>query len=378
MPKSLSSYFSSKLYFTLCCGVLFVFAAAASFNGFLHKFPFIELGKDNNIESSFEVTMLLGTAERPYVYRHLIEDVANFANRTTPQAVKEVLYRNIFPSSPQSGSVRIAVFAALPPPLRHDWFYRYLILYALTFLGALAAVVAMYLVCREFALPGPAAVLAPIVVILLAPTAYGFPYDYIELAFLATAVWFALRLDWWWLLPLAALAAWNKESFFFFMPTLYPLLRRRISRRMAGVAVTLLTFVCGLVYLYMRTRFANNAGDSVIPQFIDHFRTHFGAHDLLFRVDESYGVPIPEISTLPPTVLLLWTFVRAWKRMPSAVRQHGLIAISINGPLYLLFCTPHEYRDLSLLSIFLLLAIAWNLKDGLEHMESAHPVSGRA
>jgi hypothetical protein len=371
MSKLLSSCFSSKVYFSLCYGVLFVFAAAASFNGFLSKFPFIEPSKDGNIESSFEVTMLLGTAERPYVYRHLIEDIANFANSTTPQGVKEVLYRMIFPSSPKSGSVRIEVFAALPQPLRHDWFYRYLILYALTFLGALASVVAMYLVCREFALPEPAAVLAPIIVILIAPTAYVFPYDYIELAFLAAAVWFALRLDWWWLLPLAALAAWNKESFFFFMPTLYPLLRRRISRRTASVAVALLTFVCGLVYLYMRTRFANNAGEAVIPQFLDHFRTHFGVHDLLSRVDESYGVPIPEISTLLPTVLLLWTFARVWKRMPSVVRQHGLLAISINGPLYLFFCTPHEYRDLSLLSIFLLLAIAWNLTEWAERSAPA-------
>ena len=95
-------------------------------------------------------------------------------------------------------------------------------------------------------------------------------------SFLASATWIALRFDWWWLLPVAALGAWNKESFLFFMPTLYPFLRQRASSRLlATVTVATLTVVCGLVYLHMRTRFAHNPGSTAIMQWKDHFLTLF-------------------------------------------------------------------------------------------------------
>ena len=81
--------------------------------------------------------------------------------------------------------------------------------------------------------------------ILLFPyflTRGGFFYDFPELAFLVIAVWMALKFNWWWMLPLVALAAWNKESFLLFVPSLYPLIRLKSSRMRALAATAALGF----------------------------------------------------------------------------------------------------------------------------------------
>ena len=356
---------SSKWYFRICCGLLFFVATAASFAGFFQRWPFFVPGTDiGSIDSEYEISMLTGTAERPYVYRRLFPDIVNYAAKATPQSIQDYLYRRIYPPDSSKEPVKFGVLAELPVSSRQQWFYRYVLLYLLTFLSALIAAITMYLVCEALALPTPVSVLAPVLVILLVPYVYVFSYDYSELAFVAAAAWIALRFDWWWLLPVAALGAWNKESFLFFMPTLYPFLRQRASSRlMATVAVATLTVVCGLVYLHMRVRFAHNPGSTVILQWKDHILTLFSPFALFTSTDEVYGIRMVRVSTLFPTILLIWSFVRVWNRLPHFIRQHGLLAAVINVPLYLLFCTPGEYRDLSLLSILFLLIVAWNLKE---------------
>jgi hypothetical protein len=81
----------------------------------------------------------------------------------------------------------------------------------------------MYLVCKSVGYAPATAALSAIVMILLMPyflSVGGYLYDYPELAFLALAVWMALNFDWWWMIPVVALATWNKESFLAFIPAL--------------------------------------------------------------------------------------------------------------------------------------------------------------
>ncbi len=65
----------SRLYNWICCAVLFVVSAAASFNGFYGKYHFREYGLD-----AYPVTevnkMLDGTADRPFVYRQMLPQIA--------------------------------------------------------------------------------------------------------------------------------------------------------------------------------------------------------------------------------------------------------------------------------------------------------------
>jgi len=358
--------FSSRWFFRLFCGALLLVGAAASVTGYYERWPFWTGEIAEGSIEPYEVLMLKGSAPRPYVYRHLLPDLANFVEIVTPARVQESLYRLVFPQDKSKGSSKFNLLAEVDERVRRTWFFPCFVLYLLTFASAVLAVIGMYLVCAAFGLPAPVRTLAPIITILLAPYFYIYPYDYSELALLMASSCIALRFDWWWLLPIAVLGAWNKESYFFFILLLYPFLRQRASARHASVAVGALMFLSGLIYLYMRARFAQNAGTPVeiglgdrISSFFDHFL-------LLTATDEVYGLRFFRVSTLLPTLFLIWAFARVWRRFPGPVRMHGKIGAAINFPLYALFCSPNEYRNLSMLSIVFLLMIAFNLQEWLQ------------
>jgi hypothetical protein len=224
----------------------------------------------------------------------------------------------------------------------------------------------MFLVCRAAGLPPAASVFAPVIVILLLPlimTGGGYFYDYPELAFIALAVVAALRLDWWWIIPIAALGAWNKESFLLVIPTLYPLLRQRSSRIQSFIAVGVLCLVCASVYLPLHRHFAQNPGGTVLftgKRQLDFYLSYhlFVGHAPL---EMTYGILLPCAFGIVPVALLVWTVVRGWRLLPRPIQGHGQIAAAINIPLYLLFCFPGELRDFSLLYEVFLLVIACNL-----------------
>jgi hypothetical protein len=54
---------------------------------------------------------------------------------------------------------------------------------------------------------------------------------------------------------------------------------------------------------------------------------------------------------------------RGWSHLPQVVHRHAQIAAAINFPLYFLFCWPGEMRNLSMLYLVFLLALAANLNE---------------
>jgi hypothetical protein len=221
----------------------------------------------------------------------------------------------------------------------------------------------MYLVCKAVDLPPLARVLAPVLMILLIPyfmSVGGYYYDYPELAFLALAVWMGWKFDWWWMLPLVALATWNKESFFLMVLTLYPILRRRSSRSKALVGTAVLALTGVAVYSAIRLRYLHNPGGFVLDKW--SLQGRFILHPSnFFLFERTYGVPAFRAFMLVPLLLIGWTVWRGWRLLPVAIRRHGQIAAAINFPLYFLFCSPGEMRDLSMLYVVFLLLIAANL-----------------
>lgn len=350
---------TAKLYVHLCCFVLFFVAAAASFSGYYQKWHFAEADVPGDDSWASIETMLDGTAHRPSVYRRLLPDTANWIDRVAPQGMHDWLDRADSGDEPFLYAISASATANDP-----RYAFRYRVVYLETFLCALIAVYAMYMVCSELWPESPGAVFAPVIVILLLPyfmTGGGFFYDYPELAFFALAAWAALRCRWWWLIPIAALGTWNKETFLLFLITLYPLLRRNTTRRAAALRVGVLCAVSLAVLMPIRLHYAQNAGGGMDALGLRLANFYLDPQSLFFATEETYGQRLPSANTLLPTALLAWTAIRGWKELPEAIQRHAKIAAAINLPLYIFFCNPGELRNLSMLYIVLLLVVAANL-----------------
>jgi hypothetical protein len=346
----------------VCCFVLFFVAASASYGGFYQKSHIFEALESASSERNGIEQMLDGTANRPYVYRQLLPSTANWIDRIVPRLIENWFYIH----QGSGPDAYIAVMSDSPIATNKVYFFRYLTVYVATFLFTLLAVYAMYLVCRALEIPPPAAVFAPVVVILLVPYIMdggGYFYDYPELAFMALAVWVALKFDWWWVIPVAALGTWNKESFLLFIPTLYPIFRRQHSRLGALLGVGVLCLICAAVYFPERLQFAHNPGSTVEWGLPNQLESFLHPRNLLLATEETYGVRTLKALSVVPIALLVWTVRRGWRHLPRAIQQHGQIAAVINITLYLLFCCPGELRDLSMLYIIFLLVLAVNLND---------------
>jgi hypothetical protein len=346
---------SSRLFNGLCLFALFVLASAASFSCFYQKWHFRETGtRGDDPIASFD-RMIDGTANRPYVYRQLLPDIANFIAHTLPL---DAISRHLPARAKQRISIAFNLQSKTYP-------VQYLVVYVLTYLSALLATFALYLFCRATDMAPPTAVFAPVVFLLLFPligVKGGYFFDYPELLFMAAAAWIALRYEWWCLIPIAALGAWNKESFLLFTFTLYPLLRRRYSRTVSLMGVGVLAAVCAAVYLPLRLHFVHNPGGTVEWHFKDQISFYLHPFSMDTWIDRTYDLMFPALSSPLPTLFLIWMVWRSWPYLPLWLKRNAQIAAVINIPLYLLFCQPGEYRDLSLLYISFFMIITFGLQ----------------
>jgi hypothetical protein len=355
----ISNVVSSKMYYRVCCLTLFLIAAAASFNGYYDKWQFREADSSSFKQIASLDVILDGSAPRPYVYRQLLPMAASWIDIRVPEKVKDWLFGKIVhqPLSFDAG------YANSPMVRNRSYLLRYLIIYVMVFLSAWVSVYAMYLVGKAMGNSSLTAAFAAIAMILLMPYLFswgGYFYDYPELAFMAIAAWLALKFDWWWIIPVAALATWNKESFLFFIPTLYPLLSLRGRRTSAMVGTAVLGFTCALVYYFLRMRYLHNPGGAVEFHLMDQVQFLLHPMNELAR-EETYGVYFFRTFSIFPLVMIVWTAWRGWRHLPRAIQRHAQIAAVINVPLYILFCWPGELRDLSMLYVTLLLLFAANL-----------------
>ena len=368
-----------KLYYRICCLALFFIAASASFHGYFVKWHFREAGTSEYMASNtFDVTVS-GTAQKPVVYRQLLPAIANWVDSRVPERIKTRLLISPVNAGPTFLS------RLIDSPLAHDrtWFLRYWVVYALVFCFAWFAVYALFQAGKALGYPPPAAALGAIALILLIPyflTIGGYYYDFPELAFFAFTVWMATKCDWWWIIPVAALATWNKETFPLFVLMLYPFLRTRNARLRAAIATATIGAVSFAVYGLLLMRFRNNplpaSGDTIkghlvlLMEHVNYF-VHFFSDP--FR-DKTYGVPENRVFFSFLIGLIVWTAWRGWRLLPRAAQRHAQIAAAINFPLYFLVCTPGELRDFSFLYVTLFLLIVANLTAWMERKSQITPV----
>ncbi len=347
---------STRLFHRMCLLVLLVVVSASSFSAFYQKWHFREQGaRGTDLIAEFD-RMIEGTANRPYIYRQMLPDAANGLARVLPI---DAIARRV----PQRAKDRISAAFNLASK---KYPAQYLIFYIATYLFALLAAMALYSVCAAADFGEPVAVFAAVVFMLLFPlfgVKGGYFFDFPELFFMAAAFWIALKLDWWWVIPVAALGTWNKESFLLFMFTLYPLFRRRHSRLNSLMAVGVLVAVCAVVYLPIRHAFAHNAGGTVELHWKDQLGFFLHPFQLDTWIDRTYDLMFPALSAPIPMLMLIWVVWRGWRFLPQWAKWHAQIAAAINIPLFLLFCQPGEFRDLSLLYVSFLMILAVNLRE---------------
>lgn len=347
---------SMLLFHRMCLVVLLVVVSASSFSAFYEKWHFRERGaRGTDLIAEFD-RIIDGTASRPYIYRQLLPDIANSLTRVLPV---DAISRRV----PQRARDRISVAFNLSSKAYPA---QYLIFYIATYLSALLASLALYRVCTAANVAEPTALFATVVFMMLFPlfgVKGGYFFDFPELLFMAVAAWMALKVDWWWMIPVAALGTWNKESFLLFMFTLYPIFRQRRSRRNSLMAVGVLVAVCAAVYLPVRLHFAHNPGGAVEWHWKDQISFFLHPFQLDTWIDRTYDLPFPALSAPIPMLLLIWTVWRGWRFLPYWLTRHALIAALINIPLFLLFCQPGELRDLSMLYVSLLFILAFNLEE---------------
>jgi hypothetical protein len=231
------------------------------------------------------------------------------------------------------------------------YFVRYRIIYIEIFLFIFSSVFLLYLLLISSDFPPLIAVLTSVVFILITPYFMEYYYDYPELTFMMLSVWVALKYDWWWIIPVGALAAWNKESFLLFIPTLYPFMRRQSDSALVYVRLFILGVTCILVHSLIWMHFRRNFGGTVEWHILDQINFFQHPINLIISRDVTYGVTHPAPFTLIPLILIASIVLNGWARLPVTFQLHAKIATVINLPLYIIFCWPGELRNLSMLYV---------------------------
>ena len=341
----------------LLLATFFWMVAAAGFSGFLGKWGL----RDGATRFSIE-RMLDGNAHRPFVYRQMLPIAANAADRLLPDSLKHRLADRL---SPQQ------TFTSTPGLTDPDLRFRYIVVCYLSFLALFACLFVLREITLDAGAGNLAALVAPATLVLALPylqTVGGYFYDCSELFFLSLAFLLAGRGKVLWLFALAAPAALNKESFFFFIPALYPLLAMRLPKERAAAAIAAAMLIAGLVTAALEIRFASAAGGTTELHFLTNLSLYALPHS--YRETElTYGIIGPAGSSLATLLLLLIVAARGVPACPRPIRQHLLIATAVNLPLFLVFGMAGELRNLSLLFVGLVILIAKGIESGREGVQ---------
>jgi hypothetical protein len=341
MPMHLSRW--SNIFLL---SVIFWMAAAASFSGYIAKWGLLDTGGMNNIER-----ILDGTAERPYVYRQLVPAIANFADTNLSSS-----FKNAIIGKHDIDKIYVKTSGFAKAKLR----FRYLIVYYSTFFALFASMFILRSIVLENGASQAISILSPIALALALPyfeTVGGYFYDNVEILFLSLSFLFALRGKFVLLLIIIVPATLNKETFFFFLPTLYPLLRVYRTPVMSALILGVAVAISGAVNVAVKYVYAANLGQPAIFQLWENLRGY--AMPWFYRRTEiTYGLIGPakmSFITVAVIALLLW---HGWKSCNFTVRQHMVLAAVISLPLFLTFASNGELRNLSLLFVGITIIIS--------------------
>ena len=370
--------------------------SAAAFEGYFVKFSFNDsmYVPDRN---SFKL-MYEGTAHKPFVHRQLLISVSKGLVEILPQDTKTTLIEKIKDDNFLEDN---------------KFLIEYYIVYCLSFTCLFASVFVWRRICIDLTGSSIAGTLAPLAFTIIFPylqTNGGHFYDFSELLFFSLATYFALKGRYLALIFMTPLATHNKESFFFFLMTLYPLLRRTQTIKNTIMILGVSILIAGLSFLPTLLKFADNAGSvaetgnvrlifniAVVVMLAYFFAVYllckktyaksppvscalFGIFVVMMFIlrgsefpfvffdtfGHTYSVIGGEKAFLLHMALIFWIIKSAWKFLDKSLKNFALLALAVNTPLIVSFGFVFELRNWSLIYPAFIILIAFYCKEILK------------
>ena len=332
----------------------FYMIAAASHAGFMAKYALRDGDKTFSI-----VNMVDGTAERPFVYRHLIPAIAKAGQQliTDPNSTVFSQFKKLKLDASQNYTRATATNTP-------GYEYAYRIVYLTNFIALFVSLILLRALLLRLKFGQLESAIAPAAFVIAFPYVQsigGFFYDSVELAFFSGALLLAVKGRLFALIILTIFATLNKESFLFFIPTLYPILREKFALKKTLLILGVALLVAALVKAYLQHTYQANLGSEMYVQFFDNIKAYLNPLTYL-RNETTYGLPGPSGFFITTIAIMLIIALRGRPVVSSAWRQHFLIALIINFPLFFAFCVAGELRNLSMLYVGSVVFIAAAIK----------------
>lgn len=357
------------LFYRVASFALFFLVAAAAFNGYYDKVGFADYAKVTSAHDSpltlhgrfTLVSSLDGSADRPYVFRRLVPWIANTVDAVVPAHQVDKFYN----AKNNDGVYLHDKFSKSDVERDRQYFLRYWVVFAVEVFSYFLTALACYRFCLVAGFSKPSSLLSAMVFMLAIPYFMengGGIYDCPEMLFFFLSAILALKGRWLWLIPLSAVATINKESYLFFLPVLYPLLRQRFLRNQVVFRLGVIAVPSVLVNLYVHWAYRFNPGGNVEEHFLMQI---MDVKDLILMSHPhiTYGILQPRTENVFSVLFLVWAIRVAWPSIVKPYRQHFWIAFAINLPLFLVLGGIAEIRALSMLYVSFVILLA-TLFDG--------------
>ena len=351
--KKINSILNSKVSSWLLLTGFFFMIAAASNSGFMDKHGL----RDGDARSS-AIKMMQGEASKPFVYRQLVPIIANSVQHFVDNSNKNIFSKLIIKLNKREYySVDV-----LEQIKGHEHGYFTFIILNFTALFLSLFVLRALLLKLNFS--HYESILAPSIFIIAFPylqTVGGYFYDSVELAFFSLALLLAAEGQLVALAIISLFAALNKESFLFFIPTLYPILRDRYTVKKTLMFLGFAMFIAGLVKLYLKAKYmANNGGEFEFWLFRNI--NQYSTPSTYFKFEPTYQLVGPHGFSMIFIIITFIIIMRGINYLPTIWKKHIQIALIINIPLFLALCWVGELRNLSMLYGGFVLLIAGALR----------------
>lgn len=350
----------SRLATLLLLCVFFWMVASASFSGFIGKWGLMGDAGDPKAQERFGFEIMLdATAHKPFVYRQFVPLIAKAADKVTPDAIQYYSRWYLLPKRH---------FSELMPAPDREQRFLYVVIYYISYLSLFASLFVMRRILLDLGIDRIVSIVTPSAMVLALPyiqTVGGFFYDGVELLFMSAAFLAALRGKIVLLVALVLPATLNKETFIFFLPSLFPLLLQRLSIKPAVMVTGIAVLVSGLINVVVKVAFMGSPKGGVAElHWLANIKYYLNPLSYLRFVELTYGIIGPErvfVGTLMVAGILV---LRGWRDAPVKIRRHLAIVSAINIPLVLLFCASGEMRNLSMLYVGLMVMAAFAINRG--------------